>query len=140
MLKYLGEMLLFMYFVRSLEKELCYPVLTKVEKWEREAYVLYFKSETETHGNFQKMSSPDAASDLHITWESVVRPHIRSCWMCSAHFPVGRMGLMLSQQYVLLSFLLFLFTCLLAYLLFALSLPCKWFWGLWCEWTIPVQP
>ena len=31
-IKILGEMLLFMYFVRSLEKELCYPVLTEVEK------------------------------------------------------------------------------------------------------------
>lgn len=86
------------------------------------------------------MSSPDAASHLRITWESIVRPHILSCWMCSAHFPVGRMGLMRSQRYVLLSFPLFLFTCLLACLLFALRLPCKWFWGLWCEWTILVQP
>lgn len=41
-IKILGEMLLFMYFVRSLKKELCYPVLTEVEKWERKTYALYF--------------------------------------------------------------------------------------------------
>lgn len=35
------------YFVRSLGKELCYPVLTEVEKWERKTYALYFKFETE---------------------------------------------------------------------------------------------
>ena len=33
----------------------------------------------ETNGDFQKMSSPDAASHLHITWESIVRLHILSC-------------------------------------------------------------
>lgn len=52
-------MLLFMYCVRLLEKELCYPVLTKVEKRERKMYALFSKSEAETNGDFQIMSSPD---------------------------------------------------------------------------------
>lgn len=92
----------------------------------------------ETNWDFQRMSSLDAASHLHITWESIVQLHILSRWMCSAHFPVGRTAWILSQQCVLFH-LRCLFTCLLAYLLFAFSLPCSWFWALEGEWTIPAQ-
>lgn len=122
-LKYLGEMLLFMYCVRLLEQELCYPVLTKVEKRERKMYALFSKSETERdQRRFSDNVIPGCASHLHITWESIVQPHILSCWMCSAHFPVRRTDLMISRQCVLFHFCCF---CLPVFLLiYCLHLAC----------------
>lgn len=95
-------------------------------------YALYFKSEPKRDWlrfseevTFQRKS--DAASNLPITWENVMWLHNLIFWMCSAHFPIGRMVLMLLAEctFFFLLLLLFLLNCLLAYLVFAFSLSWK---------------
>jgi hypothetical protein len=101
---------------------------------------LYFSSETQGEGlRLSQDAIPGCCrSFTHYLWGHREAAYAQLLNVfCS--FSAGRMGLMLSWQCVLFSLLLFLFTCLLTYLLFAFSLPWKWFWELYGGWTIPTN-
>ena len=121
-------MLLFMYCVRLLEKELCYPVLTKVEKREGKMYALFSKPETERD---QRRFSDNVIPRCCLSFSHYLGEHRAAAYsqllnvFCS--FSSEEDGFNAFSAVCTFSLLLFLFTCLLAYLLFAFSLSCKWF-------------